>query len=128
MPITATWDNEAQTAVRIDSTGVSTWDEHFAAVEQMRALVSSVKHQVDLIAYIHADAELPQGNFLPHLTKAARKAPHNLGVTVNVGLSPFLKTVTDITSKIFPAVSKHGTYTANSLEEARAIIAEKRGK
>jgi hypothetical protein len=124
MPMTVNWDNAEQTTLRIDTHGQSTWEEHFNVQDQMREMLKSVQHPVDMIVVLHPGAEPPSGNLLSHISRAAQKAPRNLRFTVNVGMSPFMKAITQVATKVL----QMKTHYTTTLEEARAIIKVEREK
>jgi hypothetical protein len=124
MPITVTWDNDDQTAIRYDFDGRWTWSEFHRAANEAFALTRSVTQTVDSISYFKPGVTLPP-DALFQFRHAMADAPSNRGTTVIVGGSAFIVMMVSIFSKLNKALGER-LLVANSLDQARALLAARR--
>ncbi|MBL8165249.1 MAG: hypothetical protein JNJ61_24920 [Anaerolineae bacterium] len=122
MPVIVVWDDEEQTIQRYSFVAPWTWDEYRAAVEQAWTDARTRPYVVNVIIDFTHMGALPQG-YLTHFSRTAmtRISP-NLGIVVLVGMKGFMHTVNQLMMQLFPRLAERINH-ANSLEEARAIIA-----
>jgi hypothetical protein len=125
MSIELHWDNDQQTVMRCDFSADWTWDELFAALEQVRQIASGREDKIGAIIDVSSEAGLPGGlgaEALQHVeTMLAAGAEEKRGPVVVAGASPFLKSLVEILATL----SSHATtdvYFADTLDEARAIM------
>jgi hypothetical protein len=125
------WHDENHTIIRMDIYGEPSWDGFHAAVDNVNKEFSTVSHRVDLI--FNASIPMPPGNPMPHLKTAISKinGNANLGLIFSVTpqqLFPIIKSLIEITMRIYQIDTKHSGGFVNSLEEAMTIIEQDRAR
>ncbi len=125
MAITLLWDNEAKTALRLDFRGQWTWDEYDTAITETSAAIAHAGRSVDVIHNLLEGARMPLGYFLPHFQAALNLMEGNLGFVVIVGGSHSMRVLLSLFIETFTIVH-HKVVFANSVDEARQILAERR--
>lgn len=121
MAMTVEWDNEDKTILRAETRGMWTWDDYHEHLSRTFDMVKKLDHTVHLINVRHPDSIQPAGNMIPHITRAFRSMPDNMGITVMVGMSTFTVSMSKLFRKLFPQTR---FVLADSVEDARLIIAE----
>jgi hypothetical protein len=124
MSIQVSWDTEEKKAIRLDFAGQWTLQDFRVAVKEEFALAKSVTHQVDIISNLQNGAALPSNAFL-QFKNTMNVSPENIGMVAIVGTSVFVKTMVSVFSKVYTKLGDQ-LLTADSLEEARLRLAEKR--
>ncbi|HEX2620195.1 MAG TPA: hypothetical protein VHL11_08615 [Phototrophicaceae bacterium] len=130
MPYTFYWQDERHTIGRLDIQGQITWEQYYAAVNQIIDELAAVSHRVDLIYY--NEAGMPSGNPIPHLRATSLKlfASPNLGLicTVITGkTAPITRLMVDSMLHTYRIEKKHHGGFVDTLDEAIALIARDRG-
>jgi hypothetical protein len=126
MGVQAVWDNEQQTIIRYDLSGKWTWDEFFTAYETAKAMLNASPHVVHFILNPTDAASrrhLPPG-IVSRIGNTARTKLPNAGITVAIGSSNVVRSIISAAARLYPRISKQYQF-ADTLDEARAIIAEK---
>jgi hypothetical protein len=127
MSVKVVWDDEQHTALRYDLEGRWTWDEFYAAFNEGKAMMEGSAHTVHFI--LNAMDNLSKGYVPPgalsHVASLNRNAPPNAGITVAVGGNTLGKIFHGMIARIYPKIAKRYAF-ADSLEEARAMIAQRR--
>lgn len=124
MNIDIEWDNDEKTIIRYDYGKNWTWDDFRNAVDTSNKMFAEVEHTVDLIANFEQGTAPPMGA-LGRFKYAQETMPKNGGTIVVVGGGFFISTLVSAFSRIYKAMS-HNLMVADSLDEARAKIAELR--
>ncbi len=126
MPIPIRWEDPEQTIVRYDFEGHWTWDEYFAAMNQIYQMFGSVEHRVDAIANMKPGIMPIGGSAMSAARSALRKLPPNRGVIVII-INPFISAMLSAFKQFD---REFGTFlrSANSVEEARLLIQREREK
>jgi hypothetical protein len=127
MPLCVFWDDPEKTILRCESEGRWTWEEYHAALEQVRDMISSVDHRVDLINGERPGAIMPSGSVLTHFQRASKILPPNLGANVIVIKSSMARTMAAVFSKM-PGNNIDKVKLTNSLEDAYTFIRRERAK
>ncbi len=128
MPITTIWDSEEEGIIRFVFQGRWTWADieqaREAGVEMSRA---SSHPAVCVIADMRNTSIMPEGAI--QQTRNSLKTPlppNNLNFTVIVGASMFVEMFYNVLKRIFQAQMTSTYAIASSLEEARALIEQRR--
>ena len=118
MTISVSWANDEKTAVLIKVSGLFSVSEYLEAIEQRKALQSTVPHKSSVIADFSDTSHVPPST-LANLQKAANAIPHpnHTGILVFVGAKGFVFRIT----KIF-AATFGGAHFADTQEEALKMI------
>ena len=123
MAIRVLWAKQDQTVIRCDVEGVWTWDEWYAAAQQVVALRSSVHEQVivPLIVHVRRSRTYPK-NGMTH-SKRALEMLDERDLVVVVGGEPFVRFLLSTFRELF---SKYGErlYMTDTLDQAYALIAQ----
>lgn len=125
MPITAKWDNEQKTIIRIDYLDGFTWDEFdTVAVREVVAMLDSVNYKVDIISYV-GEVTAPKDTLakLPEVVASPAFSHPNTGLLVMLEASSFIEILINVASRI-GEVDKF-TFTP-TLDEAYKAIRERR--
>ncbi len=126
MNIEVSWDNDEKTIIRFAYGNNWTWEDYRAASETSRQMMRSVDQTVDLIAD-YSNGSPPPLDALMKYRRAMATLPENSGLVVIVGGSYFINTLVSIFSGVYRSLGE-ALVIANSVEEARSIIAERREK
>jgi hypothetical protein len=124
MGITVQWDNEAQAIMRCEYTGYWGAVDYRMAVEEMVRLVHSVEGRVDGIIVYQDSRTTTNPIWLGQYLFA--KVPDRGGVYVFVNADRFTRTTLDIWKGLYGMEGRF--FLADSVEEARAIIAAQRSE
>jgi hypothetical protein len=123
MVIRVSWAKQDQTVIRCDVEGVWTWDEWYAAAQQVVALRSSVHEQaiVPLIVHVCRSRTYPK-NGMTH-SKRALEMLDERDLVVVVGGGPFVRFLMSTFRELF---NKYGErlYMRDTLDEAYQLIAQ----
>jgi hypothetical protein len=128
MPISAVWDDEAHTIIRLDVRGAWTWEEYYDTLQQVEQMMQGVTHRVDMINVRHADAQMPAGTILPHIERAMRSMMEQLGIRVSVGSNVYSRTIRRVLTALRPDQMRGRMFDAPTLDAARKLIADERKK
>jgi len=126
MGVNVSWDSEDKTRLRYDFEGQWTWPEFRTSASVAFAMTRSVEHKVDTISYFHPGAVLPPDAFF-QFRRAMYEAPKNRGTQVIVGGTTFITTMVSVFSRLYKQFGER-LMTAESLEDARRLLDEKRKK
>jgi len=91
----------------------------------MSTEIKTYSHNVDVIVELENIPSLLKGSAVSQLQQLTRAIPDNVRTIVIVTHNPFVRTVNTILFQIMPKARESGAL-ASSVEEARAIIAERR--
>ncbi|MEP7285767.1 MAG: hypothetical protein ABI947_08365 [Chloroflexota bacterium] len=122
MSVAADWDNEAQTTIYMAFVGKWNWDEFHMATTQTSSMIRSAICTIDLIVDFSQSGPLPS-NALSNFGSSLKLKNKNVGMVVGVTKAQFLQTLSNIFRAVYPKVE---LYVVSSLEEAHALIANRR--
>jgi hypothetical protein len=100
-----------------------TWIEFDAMVDNLHTQISSIPHPVATIVDVTQVGRLPAGNVLMHLRRTDEMMPRNVDLSIMVNAPYAITTFMSILMRVRPHVKSMTRY-ANSVDEARAMIAE----
>lgn len=119
MPITVHWDNAQQDIIRLDYVeSVGSWDEYDSAVDAAYELAQTVSHMVDVV-HNTGGIPMPPGSAFPHVQRAFRVMPANVGTCVAIVDNPFVRALLPI---IIGRTMGGKFQFARSLEDAHRLI------
>lgn len=123
MGIVVQWDNPEQTIIRFAYSGQWTFGDLFDAMQESRALMDTVDHQVHGIIDMQDSKLMPNGALSLGRNVTMRKHP-NQGKSIIVGASGFARTLYDVYRKVYRTTFDESAFAfATSLEEARQLLA-----
>jgi hypothetical protein len=126
MAIKVTWVNSEKTIAQYNFEGRWTWDDLYHAVQEIKTMLDSVPHQVDIVIDLRNNQSVPPGTLI-HLRSITLAASPNWGMGVFVGVNGFIRTLLTTFVKVYPKLG--GRYAiVESPEAALALIAERRKK
>src|SRR5688500_12595515 len=100
MSVRAYWQDEGKTLVRYDFEGAWTWSELYAAYYEAIAMERSVEHRVDVILDMTTSGPIP-ANALLHLKNFSEKQPPNIGLSIIVTSSQFVRSLYQVGTKFY---------------------------
>jgi hypothetical protein len=124
--LTTEWDDEAHTIMRVTYHPGWTWDDLEANLSTEEQFLDSIDHRVDVIADFRGTV-LPPGA-LRRLPKIAQSPPYvhpNSGSVVMVGSPDFMDELVRLYKRLYGQAAR--LTMVGTLEEARALIVQKRG-
>lgn len=129
MPFNLSWYDEQQTIIYIQVEGkIPRWEENNEAFLKAWGMGKTVTHPFYVLVHADAEARMPPGNPLPHISNNLSIAPDNMEMLITIVSSPFERTIMEI---IIAANKRHRFYDrlvlAPSLPQALALI-DKRSK
>src|SRR4030067_825668 len=120
------WLDDEQTITLLKVIQPWDWSEFDECLLRSHDMVRSKNYVVDAIMVLGDDFKPPDPNLLTHARALYSDIPPNNGVTVVVGASHFVQTVIRIITR---AVGNKAHFAcANAVEEARALIVQRRAK
>jgi len=122
MSVTASWNDEAHTIVRVEFVDPWNMTELSQAIQVSRQLMSSVSHTVDAIWDSTATNGAPS-NLFSHfmMPNEDTKIPGNQRYVVVVVHGAFLKTFAGMAKRLLPQITKN-MYITSSLQAAEQKI------
>lgn len=102
-----------------------TWEEFDMQLDAAWAAIEGLSRPVAVLMDLTRTGHLPVGNVLGHLQRADSGMPTNVDISVMVNTPYAIINFMSIMMRIRPRV-KEMTIFANSLEEGRAMIRERR--
>ena len=122
MGITVVWDDDAKSIIRWDFEDHWTWEEFYQGFDQSLEMAQSVTHRIDVIPETTHTEHMPPGA-LTQFRRVFEKSPPHMQLTVVTGANTFGRAILNI----FIRLNRISTWRiANTLDEARAIIAQDR--
>jgi hypothetical protein len=127
MPIDVVWDDEAETIIRWNFSDPWNWQEFRAAFEKSMEIGGHLPYRVDVIPYL-ANSRIPvPTGALGEFNRIARTTPKNVGLVVITGGNVLTRTIIDLFTQVYGKAA-HNWHTIDSLDKARAMIADDRVK
>jgi hypothetical protein len=121
MSIELLWDNEEKTILRHVYVGRWTWEELREKDADLKLMLASVEHPVDMIIDMRESFFLPNGPTIGNLRNAERSLPPNARSVILVG-GNLLTLLISRVMRLIPASGKRRFQIAASLEEAHELI------
>ncbi len=126
MPVSIYWDNDEKTILVEKFDGHWTIEEYYRLVDTDAEWLGQVPHMVHVI-YDATTSSMPPRQIFSGIQYALKKLPPNQGLTVFVKLNRVMTMFVDVASQISPRFARTHYY-AETIEEARRIIAYKSGE
>lgn len=123
MPIELMWDDDEHSIIIARFIADWTWVQYHEADRQLLQMAAGVNHRIDLINDLTKSNGLPEGNLLANIARGQNVEIPNLGIVVAIQLPRIVEALRPIAKQI---TRRDNRFTAQSLEEAYAIIAESR--
>jgi hypothetical protein len=120
MPVSADWDNEAHTVVRVQIHDPWDTQQYSQATLQAWSLIESVDHTVDLIIDFTDAYSFPKSI----LSQASITNIHihpRQGLVIGVKISPYLQAVIKTTIRVFPRLG-HKLCFVQTVQDAYELI------
>jgi hypothetical protein len=124
MPIDVKWDDAEQTIIRMDYSPPVSWEMFDSAMNRVVHLADSVNHRVDLLGN-SGTVPMPHGSPIPHMQRAFKMMPVNIGVIVSPTLNPFARAILSTVAHIYVG---DRFQAAKSLDHAYLLIEAHRAK
>ena len=121
MAIDITWDNEAQTIIRVDFVSKWSWDDYHEMVKTITHMMNDVGHSVDIIYNLQQSAPLSAGA-ISHGAATLRLLDGRFGVLMIVSSAGYVKALLSTFRTVYKKWSDC-VLGAESVEDAREIIA-----
>jgi hypothetical protein len=123
MPIQLFWDNDDKTILIQQYEGRWTVEDYYGLVDDFSVKCAEVPHTVHVIANL-IGSSMPPGQMLSGIQYALKKYPPNTGVLVYVKMNRVMNMFLELARQLSPRFAQF-VYAADTLEEARQLIAEK---
>lgn len=124
MPIEVNWDDAEQTIIRMDFSLPVTWENFDDSIDRVVQLADSVNHRVDLLGNA-GTVPMPPGSPIPHMQRAFKMIPVNIGIIVSPTLNPFARAILSTVARMYVGSRFQ---PAQSLDHAYRLIAASRAK
>jgi hypothetical protein len=121
MPITAQWDDDANTILRLGYVEPWTWDEFFDAFDEATSLIRNADHEVSVIND-GRHAGQPPPDLIGHVQATIEVLPANLGLMIVAASEFYGKMAVQLLQQLYPD-SMSNWRIAPTVDEARAMIA-----
>ncbi len=128
MGINITWDNPQQTVILVQYQRPWDWSQFSAALGELKNLLDSVHHTVDIIFDIR-DAGFPPQGAVQRFKQASELNHPNGGLLIYVApnlLAQFVKSIVRIIEAAFGRFEADFLFVSTP-EQARDMIAQRRG-
>lgn len=120
MPVSAEWDNEAQTIIRIYIDDPWSIDDYNQATLHAWSLMETVDYSVHLIVDLTDTFTFPK-NLLSAAPTTNSHVHRRQGLVVGVKISPYLRAVMRVAIRVFPRLGQNVLFT-QTLQEAYDLI------
>jgi len=120
MPVSAEWDNESQTIIRIRIDDPWDLDEYSQATLHAWSLMQTVDYSVHLIIDLTDTFTFPKNLLSAAPTINSHVHPRQ-GLVIGVKISPYLQAVMRVAIRVFPRLGQNVLFT-QTLQEAYALI------
>ena len=133
MPFDVVWDDQDPSIVRLDISGVNTWQEAYQGIDRALEFIQSRSERIDVIFNQTSPKTMPPGNPIPHFKAgfATLCKPSNSGniyIVTRRGVPRMAQPFVNIMTRMYKLdQSRVGGYFS-SLDEARSQIAKDRAK
>lgn len=125
MGFTMDWDNAEHTMIQVAITGMWTWQEYDAALNELYAMLDTINHAVAVLVYPADGVRIQLPSDAPirlwQSLQARWKGRHYLVLVRSLHRGNVLY---NLFSRLLPSMRGHVLF-ANTLEEARRVAAEK---
>ncbi|MEO8609041.1 MAG: hypothetical protein ABI690_14220 [Chloroflexota bacterium] len=122
MPISNSWDNDEKTIIRMDVSGIWTWDDLNRAFDESSAMLDSVNHTVYPIVDLSQSQNIP-ANFIPNARSLMKKRHPRSGMAVFVGASALVISLWRMFARIYTIIAREQDFAfADTVDEARSIL------
>lgn len=129
MPVQAHWEDADRTILRVTHTQIDSWqDTHSDDAHVIIPLLDSTPHTTAIIVDLRDLPDLLEGEVMPAINKCIETYKHHdIDAVVFVSEKQGIRSLMETTHQRFGKVGR--CYAATeTLDDARAIIAENRGK
>ncbi|MEZ4670385.1 MAG: hypothetical protein R3E39_20960 [Anaerolineae bacterium] len=120
MAVAVDWLNDDQTILKYEFDGQWTWNELYAALQQVDMMMNSVEHTVYVIIDYQGSQGIPPGA-LTHLRSSTMRAAPNWGGGVFIGISSLVESLLNIFTNLNRKLAERYATAAN-IEEALSIL------
>ena len=125
MKIQVNWHNEQQTVLYYSFEVGWDWKDMYDAFAQARDMMESVDHHVNIIMDLSHVSLIPKGALAKIRWAFESPKQKNIGLTVVVTPSSFIKSMIDLGTKLWGrAVKQWSVVFVTTLEEAYMLIEE----
>lgn len=125
MPIQVNWDGDSHTTLLLHFDPEWSWDDFHSMVLRMADLARQVEHPVDLIFDLSVSRSVGS-EAVVHIRRWIALWPPNTGHIAAISRQLMVTAVISILTRTTPAC-RGNVSMADSLDEARRILAERRG-
>lgn len=127
MAIQVVWDDEAQTRLLVAVRGSWTWDEMYAAADEVKAITDAAPRVIAAILDLSQGLSFPGGTLfskstLEHAKKMLQMGQDGTGPIAVVGASPLIKMAFNTLYSLDPKTLQ-GVRFSPSVEQARITLA-----
>ena len=124
MPVTVDWYDETRTILHYRFETPWTWSEYHAAIQAAWELAESVDHPTDTITDMRHSRVMPD-NLFRNIRQTMVEIPESTQTVVLVGTNMLMEALLGILRRLYPR-QMGKFFTTETVEEARALIAERR--
>jgi hypothetical protein len=122
MGIAVHWKDEMKAIIVLEFESQWTWDDLYNATQQMYRMLDEIDHTACTITDLRKSRGVPSG-FLAHARRLTMRRDPRIKVSAIVGANGLVEVAVDIIRKVY---TMDTTLFAETMEEAEAIIAERR--
>lgn len=120
MPVKVRWEDDTHRCIRYDISGIWTWDELYAAVDEVNAMLDTLDYPVLFITNMGEAVSSPPG-LAVQIRNFMKLRHRNAGATVLVIRNPFWITLYDVISRVNPTLREQYR-VVRTVDEAYAVI------
>jgi hypothetical protein len=124
MPVNVKWANAEHTVLHYKLTEDWIWEEYHAATSQIRALMDSAGHPVDLIVVFETYDMIPVRALANFGRSLRESASPNLDQVVIVGANGMLHSLGNVLRRLYPKQMSR-VLEANTIEHAMRLLGNK---
>lgn len=125
MPVRFEWDNAEKTIIREIFEGKWDLTDLMRMFDESGVEIGKVDHRVDVIMDFRESTKILPGNLLSSMRSIDRRAPTNMGISVVVGASNYIKSLIDVMRRLMPKPLAR-VRVVETLEQAYAAIQQER--
>ncbi|MBX3085003.1 MAG: hypothetical protein KF716_25435 [Anaerolineae bacterium] len=121
MTVHVQWENSRQTAIRVTFDPQWRWQDYDASVDEVRQMLRSVDHTVDIISDIRTSTPQTQGLAWNHFRRTFSDIPHNIGMVVIAGRGHFTASIFSLVVQSDPRLVRR-TRFVSTIAEAHSVL------
>jgi hypothetical protein len=122
MTVSVKWDNDSRTIITVEFATHWTWDELYAALDEVNLMIDKLDYVVDVIEDWRLSPRLPVSAFA-HARNLVRKMHPRLGTIIYVGMNAIVRALWNGAIKVYPhMLGERKFLMTETMDQARTLL------